>query len=243
MAMEKGKAELLTTSSRELSKKNLTAVTKNILKEGNKLSIYTGSLTLEVLLRQVDRLRKVFKGLDNDWLEVLRERLKANNFTDQRLIDAVDNLFDKFKFGHTPNIAEIIDFDRTIELTSYKQILDMLKADEKAFTNYTVVDIDGQPRYILKEYQVKYNLKLFKFEQKENKNKLYPELSDEERLETAKIMRELIEKMNVTELRKKKKVGPPKFVNKNGRDYQKAKQQFQEALISEKMQSINSNLG
>ena len=179
--------------------------------------------------------------MDNDWESVLRERLKANNFTDQRLIDAVDNLFDKFKFGHIPNIAEIIDFDRTIDLTSYKQILDMLKGDEKAFANYTVVDVNGQPRYVLKEYQVKYNLKLFKFVQKENKNKLYPDISDEERLATSKILRELIEKMNVKELRKKK-VTQPKFTNKKSKDYLRAQKQYQQALISEKMQSIEINL-
>lgn len=209
------------------------------LKDGNKLSIYTGNLTLEVFMIQADRLRKVFKNIDKDWFEVLKERLKANKFTDERLKDAVDNLFDKFKYGHTPNIAEIIDFDRTIELTSHKQICDLLRDDKEAFKNYTVVEIEGKPRYILKEYQQKYNLKLFKFEEPVKKS-LYPDLSDEEREGTVKIMRELIDQIKLNDpVLKKQSTAKPKFLDKNGKAYQEAKKNFEKDIIAEKMKQIN----
>jgi hypothetical protein len=239
--MEKQDQKLQTNISKELLKKSLTLVETPLFKDGNKLSIYTGSLTLDVFLRQLDRLRKVFKGLDNNWADVLRERLKANQFTDERLIDAVDNLFDKFKFGHTPNIAEIIDFDKTIEVITYRKMLELLREDDKVFDRYTVVDIEGQPKYVLREYQKQHNLKLFKFEGKKKEIK-YPDITDEEKLATAKIMRDLIEKMNVSELKKKKKTNVPKFNNKNSGYYLRAKEDFQKALIAEELKTINTNI-
>lgn len=130
-------------------------------------------------------------------MDTLKDRLKANHFTDERLIDAVDNLLDHFKYGHTPNIAEIISYDKTIDAYTHDQMLKLLNDDQTTFARYVTIDIGGNPRYILREYQLKYNLNLYHIPQ-QPAQKIFQEISDEERLATAQIIKKTLEQLNRT---------------------------------------------
>ena len=95
------------TSSRELSE----------VRKGE-ISIYRGELSPNVIAEQTLKLTTVFPALRDEFINVLIERIVANGFTNERLIDAVDNLIDNFKYPN-PSVADIVGFDCRIKLYSH----------------------------------------------------------------------------------------------------------------------------
>lgn len=129
-------------------------------KQGNPLSIYNkGQLTSDKVLPLIGRLAVAFPQLDNNWFKVLKERLIANNFTDERFEASVNHVIDTFQYGKTPNIAEFISFDKEIEAFTYEQILEKLKEDKLVFLKYTMVNLNGLKRYVRNEEVEFYQLK------------------------------------------------------------------------------------
>ncbi len=122
----------------------------------DRISIYTGKLTTEVVVRQINVVRNVF-NYDKNYCKVLKDRIIANGFTDQRLIDAVNYVIDNFKYGKTPNIADFIQFDRQIELMSYNHLLERVKLNKDVFRDVVAVNTGlSVPQYVWKWDYAKY---------------------------------------------------------------------------------------
>ena len=92
------------------------------LNQENELSIYKGSLTTPVVIESIARIKKSFPSLPIGFYEVFSERLKANNFTDARLKDAVAHVIDTCPYP-TPTISNFISFDKKIKLNSYEEMV------------------------------------------------------------------------------------------------------------------------
>ena len=129
-----------------------------VLKE-NRLSVYSGELTLRVLLEQNIEIAKAFPALPAGFYGVLNRRLKELKFTDQRLIDAVNYVIDKCQYP-TPTVSNFISFDKEVEILTYKDVLKLLVEDRNIFDKVIGVRIDGknEPCYAYKEDVEKYKL-------------------------------------------------------------------------------------
>lgn len=88
------------------------------------ISVYSGELTMECIAENQVKLLKAFPSLTPAFHDILADRLKANNYCDARLKDAVDYVIDNCIYP-TPTIAQFISFDRRIKLYTYNQVLKM----------------------------------------------------------------------------------------------------------------------
>jgi hypothetical protein len=98
-----------------------------------------------------------------EFFDILSNRLKENNFNDERLRDAVNHVIDNCIYP-TPTIAQFIGFDKKIKLYTYNQVLKL--NDEltgKAFEYYRPVRIDEneKPVYAHVNDISKYKLELW----------------------------------------------------------------------------------
>lgn len=64
------------------------------------------------------KMQIAFPQLEDEFFNVLSERIVANNFTDERLKDAIGNLIDSFRYPK-PSISDVIGFDKRIKIYSY----------------------------------------------------------------------------------------------------------------------------
>ena len=106
------------------------------------------------MITQISKMRKVFTHAAPGFYDVLLERIKENNFTDERLKDAVNYLIDNFKYP-VPSIADIISFDKKVKLHTYQQVCDKVTAGDK-FENFERM---ANGFYISKAEKIQYNLK------------------------------------------------------------------------------------
>jgi len=115
----------------------------------DEISVYSGSLTPEVLLQQIIRAKVAFPMLTDQYFDLLRERLDAHGFSDARLRDAVNYVIDNFKWSSPPAIANFISFDRTFKIYTYEEILK--KGNEfgqGVWDNYRAVKFKGRPKKV-----------------------------------------------------------------------------------------------
>lgn len=93
----------------------------------NELSLYKGDLTPIIVLREIARAKAAFPALPNTFFDILRDRINANKFSDERFTDSVNNVIDTCPYP-TPTIANFISFDKRIKINSYEEM--MKKASE-----------------------------------------------------------------------------------------------------------------
>ena len=75
---------------------------------------------------QIAKCKSAFPKVPPDFFEVLKNRFKENGFTDQRIIDSVNNVIDNYVgWDKFPNIANFIQFDKTNKNYTYRELLDM----------------------------------------------------------------------------------------------------------------------
>jgi len=85
------------------------------------LSIYNDSLTPECLSSQIAKVFKAFPNIDDkDYFNILKDRFIKNNFTDNRVKDAVNHVIDTCVYPK-PAIAEFLQYDKSIKLLTYNQ--------------------------------------------------------------------------------------------------------------------------
>lgn len=113
-------------------------------------------------------IKKSFPSLPASFYDVFDDRVRANNFTVQRLKDAVDYVIDNCPYP-MPTIANFISYDKAVKYKTYEEMMDLSVPYEmnggiwKAWLpvrlpNCSIVvwihksDID---RYQLYKYQVK----------------------------------------------------------------------------------------
>lgn len=144
------------------SNKSLASITElRII--NNEVSIYKGDLTLDVVVEQNLRIRKAFPQLTSDWFDMLQERLKANNFTNKRLIDAVDHVIDTWTNTFTqPHIGHFISFDKKIKTLNDMEMQQLMnKEGQSIYRYYELVKIGEKIVYAHKNDVKEYNLEIY----------------------------------------------------------------------------------
>lgn len=70
------------------------------------------------------------------------ERIKANNFSDERLIDAVNNVIDNFQYKEL-NISDIIKWDKREKLITYNQLVSLVTSGKENMLDWEMIEING----------------------------------------------------------------------------------------------------
>ncbi len=105
-------------------------------KNDKEISVYFGeTVKPEVIAGETAKILVSFPSLDKLFFTVLTERLIKNNFTEQRLKDAVGYLLDNFHY-QKPTIADIINFDKKIKLYSYHDVVFIITKNEARFEDF-----------------------------------------------------------------------------------------------------------
>ncbi len=122
-----------------------------------KISIYRDKLTKSGIAKQIAKIHSAFPEMNKNQINILKERIKANNFTDKRFEDAVNFVIDNFKYGNIPHIADFIRYDQTIDLFSYNDLLEMHQNNKDVFKMVIAIDVGlSVPKYVWKWDYEKY---------------------------------------------------------------------------------------
>jgi|WetSurMetagenome_2_1015567.scaffolds.fasta_scaffold00157_9 hypothetical protein len=126
------------------------------------ISLYKGSLSLQNIVQCSVRVKKAFPDLPAEFFEIFQEMIKSEGFTDERLIDAVDNVIKTCVYPK-PTIAQFISWDKKIKVHKYPEIIEMLNDDPNAFDRYKRIELEGLPEAVwihindIAKYKIKSN--------------------------------------------------------------------------------------
>lgn len=123
--------------------------------EGNKsaecISLYVGNpITSQTEKKGVDILAEAFPTLKAGFFEVLHEMLIDERFTEARFMDAVKNVIKTCVYP-TPTIASILNWDKSLRLYDYQELLDLRQTDENTWSRFFQLKIEGKFYYALKK--------------------------------------------------------------------------------------------
>lgn len=103
------------------------------------------------------KVKAAFPALDPLYYQILVERLKNKGFSDQRLIDAVNNVIDNCQYP-TPTMANFLSFDKRIKILTYSQATSMIPPGKNMDEVFTKIKIKGQLAWIRTEEKNIYNI-------------------------------------------------------------------------------------
>jgi hypothetical protein len=69
---------------------------------------------MPILTSNIAKIKKAFPALPVEFYDILCEKIKEHNFTDHRLVKAVNHVIDSCIYP-TPTIAQFITFDKDNE--------------------------------------------------------------------------------------------------------------------------------
>ena len=126
----------------------------------DEISLYKGELTGRIILECSIKVKKAFPELPSDFFEVFQDMIKSEKFTDERLMDAVDNVIKTCVYPK-PTIAQFISFDKRVKVYKYPDIVKMVDDDPKAFERYKRIEMEGLPEAVWIHVNdiAKYNIK------------------------------------------------------------------------------------
>jgi hypothetical protein len=67
------------------------------------------------------KLATAFPALPTGFFAIMIERMRANQFSDQRMIDSIGYVIDNCLYP-TPTIANLISYDRRVKLYTYQEV-------------------------------------------------------------------------------------------------------------------------
>ena len=106
------------------------------------MSLYNDSLTPDCVVTELGNLKTNFDTIDA-FIDLLSERLIANNFTNKRLRDAVGYLIDNFKY-QKPKVSDIIGFDKKIRIYTHSEAYSLIERGEvSGFEDFEMIEING----------------------------------------------------------------------------------------------------
>jgi len=100
------------------------------------ISVYQGvPASGLVIARETAKMQVAFPKLESTFVAVLTERIIKNNFTEQKVKDAISYLMDNFHY-QTPTIADVISFDKKIKLWSYEDVCEAVSQNKTSFDSF-----------------------------------------------------------------------------------------------------------
>jgi hypothetical protein len=127
------------------------------------VSAFIGELTQDFTMVQLSRIKAIFPEITKEYMIVLMDFLKENNFTDKRLKFAVDNILINCEFKPKP--ADFIKYDKYFNVLTYSDMLKQLETDKKIFLKSKCVRLSkmqSQPLWVLQNVAETYNLEEYK---------------------------------------------------------------------------------
>lgn len=100
------------------------------------------------MMQEVKKLIAAFPEMTSDFIILLVDRLTENNFTEQRVKDAINNIIDTNPYKR-PAIADIISFDRKVKTYSYNEMVAMCN-QYRTSEDFKIVELGGKKRWIEK---------------------------------------------------------------------------------------------
>ena len=114
----------------------------------NEISLYSGGLTIDAVKQAKNVLQIAFPDLTLDFYDIFFARIKENNFSDERLKDAVNHVIDTCVYPK-PAIANFILFDKKIKLVKHQQIVELnQRSTENEFANYAALQLPGMDKVV-----------------------------------------------------------------------------------------------
>jgi len=137
-----------------ISNPTLNNISKGI--EDGIISKYNDSpFTMKGSTNAISKLAKAFPTWDAGMTDVLLSRAKDYNFTDQRLMDAINYVIDTCKYP-TPKIADIISFNKGVKVFNHAQMSDYVAEHCIISTDYfKCIKIEGKKPFwvLISEYE------------------------------------------------------------------------------------------
>jgi hypothetical protein len=96
----------------------------------NEISIYNDLLTIKCVAEQSSRIRKAFPSLTEDFYTSFHQEIKRLNFTNNRLIEAVNELIANCEYP-MPTLARVLGFDKKVKIYTYDDICDLVSKGNK----------------------------------------------------------------------------------------------------------------
>ena len=93
----------------------------------SQISIYSGALTKTAVAKSIVHIKASFPTLPSHFYSIFAERIEANGFSDQRLIDSVNYVIDNCPYPQ-PTIAQFISYDKNVKLYTYTEYTDFVTA-------------------------------------------------------------------------------------------------------------------
>ena len=128
-----------------------------MIQDTSEISVYTDKLTKAEAVIQEARIKKAFPKMFEGQVSLLMEMFPENNFTDNRMRDAVNHVICTYEgWDKLPNIANFIQYDKKIKIYTYKEVCEI------GFVGMKAVDIGmDSPRWVKEEDAEKYKLKIW----------------------------------------------------------------------------------
>ena len=84
-------------------------------------------MTKEGISESIIKIKGSFPTLPDPFYKTLTERVRDNQFSDQRLIDSVNYVIDNCPYPQ-PTIAQFISYDKNVKLYNYTEYTDFVTA-------------------------------------------------------------------------------------------------------------------
>lgn len=113
------------------------------LTQNNEVSVYTDQLAqprdVGVAMK---RLSASFSRMEDEFFNILSERIVKNGFTKKRLEDAVNSIIDNFQYKEL-NVSDVIRFDKKVKLYTYNEVCYMVTKGQAEFSDFEIRVING----------------------------------------------------------------------------------------------------
>mgnify|MGYP001011243058 CR=1 FL=1 len=130
----------------------------------DKVSLYRDELAgVSDLIKAIADIKSAFPTLPLGFYDKFDDRITANKFTRQRLMDAVNYVIDNCIYP-TPTIAQFISFDKTVKFKSHDEMCKEAGAYPEIWNQWLPVKMPDLPRviWVFENDIVKYKLEQYK---------------------------------------------------------------------------------
>ena len=107
------------------------------------ISLYTGELQPKIVAENVAKIKAAFPALKPEYFSLLIDRLKERGFSDQRLIDSVNNVIDNCQYP-TPTLANFLSFDKRAKIYNYQEMCNVVSSNHLKPDYFSKIRINGK---------------------------------------------------------------------------------------------------
>lgn len=86
-------------------------------------------------MKQIARIKAAFPSLPIEFYTILKDRIKENQFSNEKFIAAVNYVIDNCIYP-TPTIANFLQFDEKVKFYTYNQFLKLVHENKNAGKQY-----------------------------------------------------------------------------------------------------------